>query len=148
MLDRVIQEFARQGNVVILGRGSFAALGDLADVLNVRIQAPAATRARRLMAVQGIATYDEAAAMIDESDELRRAFVQSWYRTRWDATNAFDLVINTGKMPSPLAVKWILEANQAMLASWVEGEPSTRDLPTEMILAETVAEALAVSVSA
>src|SRR5512135_3353328 len=38
MLNRVIQAVARHGNVVILGRGSFAVLGGLADVLNVRIQ--------------------------------------------------------------------------------------------------------------
>lgn len=143
LLDRVIQEFARCGNVVILGRGSFAALGDLADVLNVRIQASVADRTRRLMAARGIATYDEAAAMIAESDELRRAFIQSWYRTRWDAANAFDLVINTGKAPPALAVAWILEANQAMLTGGAGEAPSTRDLPTETVLAETVADVLA-----
>jgi cytidylate kinase len=39
-LNAVIEALAHHGNMVIVGRGSFAVLHDLADVLNVRIQAP------------------------------------------------------------------------------------------------------------
>jgi len=110
--------------------------------LNVRIQAPVTIRARRLMEAQNIAEFEKAQALVEESDELRGAFIQSWYRTHWDAANAFDLVINTGKTSPELAVKWILEANQAMAEHGSEGGPSTRDLPTDTILAETVSDAL------
>ena len=143
MLDRVIRAFARQGDVVIVGRGSFAALGDLADVLNVRVQAPVSERVARIMATRDIATHEEARQMISESDELRYAFIQSWYHTRWDAANAFDLVISTGKVAPELAVKWILETNHSMPDAWIEGSPTTRDLVTDVVLAETVENVLA-----
>ncbi len=38
MLNQVIKALASHGDVVILGRGSFAALAGLTDVLNVRVQ--------------------------------------------------------------------------------------------------------------
>src|SRR5512141_392121 len=40
MLNRILMAVAHHGNAVILGRGGFAALREVADVLNVRVQAP------------------------------------------------------------------------------------------------------------
>ena len=40
MLNHCLQALAKEGEMVIVGRGGFAALGGLADVLNVRLQAP------------------------------------------------------------------------------------------------------------
>ena len=50
MLNEIMEAVAQRGNVVILGRSAFAVLGDCADVLDVRIHAPALGRAERIMA--------------------------------------------------------------------------------------------------
>jgi cytidylate kinase len=147
MLDRVIQAVAHHGNVVILGRGSFAVLGDLSDVLNVRIQAPAAVRAKRLMDVQHITDFEQATALVEQGDELRRSFIHSWYQTRWDAADAFDLVINTDKTPPSLATKWILETNRILEEHWDRERPSTRNLPVDIVLADTVDKTIKRAVS-
>jgi hypothetical protein len=44
MLNQVVQAVAHHGDVVIQGRSGFAILSGFADVLNVRLQAPLATR--------------------------------------------------------------------------------------------------------
>src|SRR5512136_2150796 len=69
--NRVMQSVARHGNVVIVGRGSFAVLQDFADVLNVRIQAPLPIRVNRVMEQQGITEDDKARSVVEESDRLR-----------------------------------------------------------------------------
>ena len=52
MLNKTIFGIARLGDVVILGRGGYAALRDYADVLHVRIQAPFLLRVQRVMSIE------------------------------------------------------------------------------------------------
>jgi cytidylate kinase len=111
---RVIQSMARHGNVVIVGRGSFAVLQGFADVLNVRIQAPLPIRVSRVMEQQGIAEDDKARSVVEESDKLRTAFVASWYGVELDRAHPFDLVIDTGKVSPDRAVAWLAEALKAL----------------------------------
>ena len=49
MVHDCLRALAQHGNIVIVGRAGFAVLGELADVMNVRIQAPFAIRSRRLV---------------------------------------------------------------------------------------------------
>ena len=49
MLRSVTLAAARHGNMVMLGRGCFAPLQGMGDVLNVRVKAPLATRISRIM---------------------------------------------------------------------------------------------------
>ena len=112
--NRVIQSVARHGNVVIVGRGSFAVLQGFADVLNVRIQAPLPIRVSRVMERQGIAEDDKARSVVEESDKLRAAFVESWYGVELDKARPFDLVIDTGKVSPDMAAAWLVEALNAL----------------------------------
>jgi cytidylate kinase len=113
---RVIQSVARHGNVVIVGRGSFAVLQGFADVLNVRIQAPFPIRVGRVMEQQGIAEDDKARSIVEESDRLRAAFVESWHGVEMDKAGLFDVVIDTGKVSPDLAAAWLVEALNALKA--------------------------------
>ena len=111
---RVIQSLARHGNVVIVGRGSFAVLHGFADVLNVRIQAPLPIRVSRVMEQQGIAETDKAEALVKESDKVRAAFVESWYGVGLDKASAFDVVIDTSQVSPDMAAAWLVEALNAL----------------------------------
>jgi hypothetical protein len=111
---RVIQSVARHGNGVIVGRGSFAVLQGFADVLNVRIQAPLPIRVSRVMEQQGIAEDDKARSVVEESDKLRAAFVESWYGVELDKASPFDVVIDTGKVSPDMAAAWLVEALNAL----------------------------------
>ena len=142
MLNRVLQAMASYGNVVILGRGSFAVLGDFTDVLNVRLQAPLSVRIRRIMAERSIKDMDIAEALVRESDKVRSAFIQSWYGVRWDQADAFDLVIDTSKVRPDQAVKWIIDAQQGLKDLRISFKPTTQSIQVDRILAGTVADAL------
>jgi cytidylate kinase len=143
MLNRVIQALAHHGDVVILGRGSFAVVGSLADVLNVRLQAPFPLRIKRVMEQEKITEPDKAEAILKESDKVRADFIESFYNVRWDAADAFDVVIDTGKVTPDLAITWLVQAHQALKETPPDGARTTSTLEVDPILAEAVATTLA-----
>jgi cytidylate kinase len=142
MLNRVIQAVARHGNVVILGRGGFAILSGFADVLNVLIQAPLPVRQARVMTRQKLAEPEKAEAIIKEADRVRTTFIGSYYGTHWNAANAFDLVIDTGKVPPDLAVTWLADTIKAMPAQPAGEARLTRTLEVDPILISVVSNVL------
>ncbi len=143
MLNKVILAVAQHGNVVILGRGSYAVLDNYRDVLNVRIQAPFPTRVRRVMIEQKFTDAHEAETVIKESDRVRSTFLQSWYGVRWDTAGMFDLVLDTSKVPCDLAVRWILEAHETMNEIQPEeDQPAIGSVEVDELLARVIAETL------
>jgi cytidylate kinase len=140
MLNRVIEAVAQHGNVVILGRSGFEVLGRFADVLHVRVQAPLGVRIGRIMEKHNI-SFDQAEEMVKENDKVRLAFVEEFYKVPWKTVDVFDLVINTVKIPSELAVDWIVEAVQnRMLEYEISTAPVSSDIVVDHILAEAISE--------
>ena len=130
MLNRVLQAMA------------FAVLGDFIDVLNVRLQAPLSVRIRRIMTERHIKDMDTAEALVRESDKVRSAFIQSWYGIRWDQSDAFDLVIDTSKVPPDMAARWIIEAHKGLKDLHMSFKPTTQTIQVDRVLAGAVADAL------
>jgi cytidylate kinase len=140
-LKQVERAVAHHGNVVILGRSGFAILHDFADVFRVRLQAPLAVRAARVM-TQQMMTLEEAQAALKSNDRVREAFVEEYYRTPWAAMHIFDLVINTGKIPPDLAAAWLIEAAKVFITHLEIDAPTTASIKVDPVLAKTVSEAL------
>lgn len=141
MLNQVIQAVAHHGDVVILGRSGFEVLSDFADVLHVRLQAPFSIRVGRVMEQQNI-TFDEADAIVKKADKVRRAFVEEFYRVPWGTIEAFDLIINTGKVFPDLATTSIIDAANTFVNNMEIGKPTTSSIVVDRILAEAVSEVL------
>ncbi len=141
MLNRVVRGVAQHGNVVILGRSGFAILKGLSDVLHVRIQAPFPARAMRVAAEQEL-TLQQAEALVREQDRVRAGFVEEFYAVAWDTGSLFDLVINTDKIAPKMAVRWIVEATQALAAGPAAG-PTTGAITVDSVLTAALAKALA-----
>ena len=141
MLNRVIKTVAHHGNVVILGRSGFEVLGGYADVLHIRLQAPFQTRVKRIMAEQNI-SLEQATETVKKGDKVRIAFVEEFYRVRWDAIHAFDIVINTAKIPADQAADWLVEAAKTFTPSLEPDKPSITSIEVDRIMAEAVAEEL------
>jgi cytidylate kinase len=149
-LKQAILALARHGEMVIVGRGAFAVLGGFADVLNVRVQAPFPVRVRRVMEKEKITESDRAEALLKEGDEMRDAFVKSFYDIRWEdaaAASAFDLVIDTGKVPPDLAVTWLVEALKVLKQRETHDQPTTDAIEINADLASTVSEVLGCQVT-
>jgi cytidylate kinase len=141
-MNQVIQALAYHGNVVILGRGSFAVLHGLAEVVNVRIKAPLPLRISRVMARQHLTELDQAEALVKESDKARAIFVESWYGVRWDAASDFDVVIDTGKVPPDLGVTWLIETINDLKQRPLGDQLSTRNIQVDPVLASVIAQVL------
>jgi len=142
-LKQVILALASHGNVVIVGRGAFAVLGPFADVLNVRVQAPLPIRAKRAMEKEKITELHEAEVFLRESDRARDVFVESFYNIRWMdvAPNAFDLVIDTGKVPPDMATAWV-EALRGLKKGKKDAELTTKTIKVDPGLAGTISVVL------
>ena len=137
MLNRVSRSLARHGNVVILGRGSFAILAGLAGVLHARIQAPLALRVERVMARDAIADHASALALVKETDRVRAAFIESFYGVHWNDARLFDVVIDTGKISPSLATDWLVAAMRALPPA--AAAEASAALPADPVLDSVVA---------
>jgi len=141
MLPQISLALAYHGNVVMLGRGSYAVLRDRADVLNVRVQAPFGNRVEWFMEERGIGRK-EAEALVRERDEVRAVFVRTWYGVRADDTSLFDLVIDTGKIPPDMAAQWLVEAARLLEQEKDANERTTDSIEVDPALASTVSRQL------
>lgn len=94
-LRRVIELAAKEGHVVVVGRGSHMLLRGRRDVLKVRIVAPLEQRVAYVARREGL---DEQAARdrIHDKDTARERYVESTYRVRFGEPDQYDLTINTG----------------------------------------------------
>lgn len=140
MMNETIAAFAARGNVVILGRGGFVVLAGMADVLNVRLVAPEATRIARVAKRDGLSEED-AEAKVAADDRLRKRFVHRYYGADWDDPAAYDLVIDTEQMDVAQITSQIVDAFRALPAPAADARLSAR-LEINPVLAKTVAEVM------
>ena len=141
MLNRVIQAVAHHGDVVILGRSGFEILRGFSDVLHVRIQAPFSVRVGRVMEQQKI-TSEEAELIVKNKDKVRLAFVEEFYEVPWGSVQAFDLIVNTGKISPYLATTWVVDAAKAGVTSLEADDPTTASIVVDRILEDAVSDVL------
>jgi len=137
LLNQTLLALAHHGHMVILGRCGFAVLRGYADVLNVRLQAPVSARISRVMETQHLADPAQAEAAVKEGDKIRAAFVETFYGARWDDAGAFDVVIDTDKVPAELAAAWLVDGAKALQPSQ-GGVQTTRAIRADSTLSAAV----------
>jgi cytidylate kinase len=109
MVGLVIQNMAREGTVLIIGRGSQMLLRDNPDALHVQIVAPLSYRVQKLMCLEGL-NQREATQRILASDGARAEFLRRYYGVNWLDPQLYDLVINTGQITIQTAVQLVVMA--------------------------------------
>jgi CMP/dCMP kinase len=95
MVRRLIDAAARQGDVVILGRGGQAVLRGQPGVLHVRIQAPIEDRIRRVSQREGM-TREAARNLIADRDRATQDYLHTFYSVAVGDPALYHLVLNTG----------------------------------------------------
>ena len=144
MLNEILEALAKRGNSVILGRAGFAVLGDYADVLNVRIQAPFSGRVQRVMVREGLTDLQAAEERVREDDNVHRTYVQRFYNKHWDEPSNFDLVLDMGSLSSDVAVQQIVEAARALDQKVPEKDAvTTATIEVDPVLADAGVKVLA-----
>jgi cytidylate kinase len=91
--ERVVQQAAKTGNSVIVGRGSQHFLRNRPDTLRVFLYAPREDKVRRLLARGKSAR--EAEQLVDTVDRERIDFIQKYFNVEWPDRAVYHTLINT-----------------------------------------------------
>ncbi|MGB9434663.1 MAG: cytidylate kinase-like family protein [Candidatus Acidiferrum sp.] len=117
LTERVVQNAAKSGNSVIVGRGAQHFLRNRQDTLRVFLYAPREAKVRRLLA-RG-KNPNEAEQLVDTVDKERADFIQKYFGVEWPNRAVYHLMINTA-IGDQAAVTMILSFMKAL-----DAEPST-----------------------
>jgi cytidylate kinase len=91
--ERVVQQVAKEGNSVIVGRGSQQFLRNRLDTLRVFLYAQREDKVRRLLA-RG-KSESESEQLVDTVDRDRKDFIQKYFGAEWPDNDVYHLMINT-----------------------------------------------------
>ena len=106
----VVQEAARAGNVIIVGRGGAYLLHDLPGALHVFLGAAKATRVKTIMDHYKIASEEEARRLMTRTDENWTAYIKQVYGHDRNLAGHYDMVLDTGRLGYQGTVDAILAA--------------------------------------
>ncbi len=104
---KLVPEISREGNSVIVGRGSAYYLCSRPDTFHVFIYAPFHERVRRLQETGK--SESEAEELADTVDRDRADFIKRYFKVDWPARNCFHLMVNSA-VGNEVAVDIILDA--------------------------------------
>src|SRR5213078_5259537 len=108
--QHVIEEAARAGNVVIVGRGAAYILRDFPGALHVFLRAAEAVRVKAIMARFGISSDDEARRRLKQTDENWTSYIRQVYGHDRNHPAHYDMVLDTGRLGYDATVDAILSA--------------------------------------
>jgi len=97
-MRRVIREFAKRGNCILVGRGASCVTQDLRNCIHLRLVAPYRFRCQKIM---GAYNMDEAEAKkyIDLHQQQRDDFLKRFACNNLDDPSLYHLVINNSRLP-------------------------------------------------
>src|SRR6266852_157880 len=108
--QHVIEEAARTGNVVIVGRGGAYILRDFPSALHVFLRAAEAVRVKAIMARFNIASEEEARKRLKRTDENWTAYIKQVYGHDRNLASHYDMVLDTGRLGYDATVAAIIAA--------------------------------------
>jgi cytidylate kinase len=114
-LHRLFEAEARQGNVVIVGRGARFVLPRRAG-FSVRIIAPVDYRVQQVVLRQGLSSTD-ARAYVEQSDRERIAFLERYFHRDVSDPHIHDLVINVEQLGIENSLDLIVDGVKSWLRS-------------------------------
>ena len=111
--QHVIEEAARGGNVVIVGRGGAYILSNFPGALHVFLRAAEPIRVKTLMERFNIASEDEARKRVKQTDENWTSYIKQVYGHDRNHPAHYDMVLDTGRLGYEATVEAILTALRA-----------------------------------
>jgi cytidylate kinase len=105
--ERIVTAAAKEGNCVIVGRGSAYYLHERPDAFHVLIYAPVEEKVRRLRALGK--SEEEALELAETVDRDRAAYIKQYFGVEWPPRYLFHLMINS-TLGDEVAVQTILNS--------------------------------------
>ena len=95
MTRTIIEEVAKEGNAIIVGRAGNLILANYLQALHVFLWAPLEVRISQVMQAEGLSHHD-AERRISGMDKLRTDYVHTFYHSSWNDLTQYHLVIDSG----------------------------------------------------
>ena len=111
-LQATVQRLSKRDNVVIVGRGGQAILGDDPNVLHIRTVAPQDARIQMVVKRRGL-SREEARDTIRKGNKRRAAYLKDNYGIDWNDVTLYHIILNTGRTSQDAAARLIAEMVQA-----------------------------------
>lgn len=113
IVRKAMEQYAEQGNVVIVGRGGQMVLRYWPTALHVYLYAPVDVRVQRLMQRYNIAEPDARRRVTASDEEKRQAIRHMYQNAEWKDLRYYHLTINTGYVDPEVATQIIVLAARA-----------------------------------
>ncbi len=113
LVRRVIEAAAKQGNIVIIGRGGQTILKDTPNTLHTRIHAPLDKRINRLCRRSNFSLAGAQDKAL-KHDRASADYLKRFYGIDWTDPQLYDLIINTGTLDIVTAARLIVLAAEQM----------------------------------
>lgn len=127
MMEEITAKIAKEGNSVVVGRGSPFFLRDHPEAFHLFLYAPRAEKLRRLIA-DG-ATQLEAENLVDTVDRERVAYVKHYFDADWPTRSLYHVMINTA-VGDERVIQMIRHTMQL-----IEGRPKATDYDPQKVSA-------------
>ncbi len=111
-IQAAIYDFARKGQVVIVGRGGQVLLKNVPGTLHIRIFAPFDLRLKRLVESERI-DEKHAVRTLQQSDHDAAGYMLSFFNAALNDATLYDLLINTEKLSPATAIQMIIVSLQS-----------------------------------
>jgi len=118
--ERVVEEVAAEGRVVLVGRAAPAVLARERDAIHVKVVAPRDWRIRVIAQRLGV-PLEEAATLTDETDRNRSRYHRQHYQRDWADPANYHLVLNTAALGLDGAADVVVD--RARRLGWVTVSP-------------------------
>jgi cytidylate kinase len=135
MLELILLDCAKKGNVIIYGRGGQDLLKGMANVLRVRFVAPFDERVENFAEREWI-DPDLARELIRKSDHQRGGFIHFYFDRNWNDPLGYDLVFNSGRLSRTAIVESIIAA--AKDPKFKKSEVEASEMLEDIILCKRV----------
>ncbi len=122
LVVQVVEDYARQGNVVFLGHGAQFMLANHPDVVRVLITGSPEARARRVMAGM-VCSQEQANEVIHRTDSERSHYFKDYFGADWLSPSTYDLTVNTDHINPKQAAELIIAASR-IRSNASSGEPA------------------------
>jgi len=109
MIELILLDFAKAGNVILYGRGCQDLLKGLENVLRLRFTAPFAERVEKFAEREWL-DPDLAHEFIRRSDHQRAGFIHFYFDRSWNDPLGYDLTFNTSVLSEAAIVDCIVSA--------------------------------------
>jgi cytidylate kinase len=135
MIELILLDFARKGNVILYGRGGQDLLTGVGNVLRLRFVAPFDERVENFAEREWL-DPDLARDLIRKSDHQRGGFIHFYFDRDWCDPLGYDMVFNTSRLSTTSIMESIVAA--ARDPKLKEADADSKELIDNIILCKKV----------